>query len=501
MVVSSFAIVTLVLVMLVVAVISLALGTIAYVDGRKVEFVAPTLTPLPTVIPSVTELTQSDTVQLDVPSLFPTQPSRVTFEEAFVTKPDVLKAVRSRITGQECSSSLPVVDTEGFEVLVTDCPLLGFPTNSSATPSSATVFRLLGISADGSNFPCILFRLANSHFYFLSDQPEGTSWPSNPTNIFATNGGQADMVEVGGLPAACGVDAVNELAYYRRAAVPKWTSTAQAVDLEAPLALAHVMSLVVLSNLQPAFIYGTTSDVRFSKADDEVGDAWSTPSSIPNSGDASNGADLQVVNGFPAVVWANAVDGLSFLRAQDETGSTWGSAVSVVPVAAGWSPSGTRLALTTVDVGLETRPMVVWLNDDGTNTLLHFIIAQDSTGSTWDVADAVGLNVSSSNPVEQGGFDVLRLPGSGQVAVTLIDSNVSGPQWYVLVDGNQPNQVKASRVDVQFDHNEGVGLGLLNQGPATAFLVGSDLYFAAANKNNVQFLNNMELYYQATGLA
>jgi hypothetical protein len=131
---------------------------------------------------------------------------------------------------------------------------------------------------------------------------------------------------------------------------------------------------------RPAMAYYDGSpnyDLMYVRASDATGSSWSTtPITVTSSGDVGKYASLEVVDGRPAIAYYDGSPNydLKYVRAGDAAGDTWGTPFTVDSDGyVGYCPS-----LEVVD----GRPAIAywaWASD----YLLKYVRASDATGDTW----------------------------------------------------------------------------------------------------------------------
>jgi len=137
------------------------------------------------------------------------------------------------------------------------------------------------------------------------------------------------------------------------------------------------LSLAVV-NGNPAIAYweGPAWDLKYVRATDANGTAWSAPVTVDAGGEVGRSCSLAVVNGQPAISYEDfSNDDLKFVRATDANGATWGSPVTVVATG-GWQTS-----LLVVN----GNPAIGYARD-----VTRFVRATDADGTAWGAPVAVG---------------------------------------------------------------------------------------------------------------
>lgn len=133
-----------------------------------------------------------------------------------------------------------------------------------------------------------------------------------------------------------------------------------------------------------SFYDATNGDLRFARV---KGTAVLPNATIDSTGDVGQYTSIAIVGGFPAISYYDATNGdLKYIRATDANGSSWGAAVTVDNT--GGLNVGTHTSLAVVD----GRPAIAYRNV--TNDHLRFVRANDATGSSWGTP----VTVDNSGP-------------------------------------------------------------------------------------------------------
>ena len=444
-------------------------------------------------------VTQFSTVRLSpLPSILPTTLSTISYAQPFRNPPQLFVNVETRLSGHLCASQVPEQTNRHFEILTTDCPFVGFNTQLEGTPSNEQKLQLLQVS---EALPALVYVSNNNNaaLYSLANTTQGTTWQSPPVTVVPS-----DVDQVYGLtttsqflPAVFASQSSTQQVLYRRANDAKFTSIASSVDLSTPNISANFLSAQVIANTNQAFVYYDTVDekvVFVSSTDDDDDTMWNTPITLTNTMTTNIGLSLNVIQSLPSVVYGNSTQGLMFLSADNNLGSSWSnqSPISINVNA----PANSQVQLHTIQIDIDIRPVVVFV-DSANSNLLSFIIARDTQGNTWNNRDVVAL---SNHPVTS--FDCQTLFSTGQLAVTFIET-VSGQQLYSLINGNDPTEYTTNTLDAQNNnHDTGTSIQVIDQGVGIAFYsnnTSSNIYFVRAQPDNPELINNLDATYSATG--
>jgi hypothetical protein len=151
----------------------------------------------------------------------------------------------------------------------------------------------------------------------------------------------------------------------------------------------------------PAVAYYDTvgNGLKYVRATDLSGTAWSSAITVDtniytSSITATSNISLTTVAGNPAIAYRDLSGGkLKYVRATDASGSTWGSPVTI-------ATSGTDGFTPSLVITSGGNPGMVFTNTGPSRALL-FLLANDSTGSSWTFGNAVTVenSVSPESPV------------------------------------------------------------------------------------------------------
>jgi hypothetical protein len=153
-------------------------------------------------------------------------------------------------------------------------------------------------------------------------------------------------------------------------------STSSPLTLDSAGAVGQYNSLAMVNN-NPAISYfdETNGNLKYVRATDFYGTAWSLPVTPDNSaGTVGSYTSLKVVNGNPAISYYDETNSdLKYVRATDASGTAWGTPITLD---------------STGDVGLYTslavvggRPAIAYLST--THPDLKYVRATDASGTAW----------------------------------------------------------------------------------------------------------------------
>jgi hypothetical protein len=219
--------------------------------------------------------------------------------------------------------------------------------------------------------------------YMRASDASGTSWGSQITLDADGDVGQwASLAVVNGYPAVAYYDVSNGDLKYIIAKDANGTSWNDPVVIGGSNNLGKFISLKVV-NGNPAVSYVDLSitRVRFCRANDAMGSTWGTKVNVTASGLLGlRNTSLEVVDGYPAIayIYDNGATSLKYVRATDSNGTAWGTIIN--PAA------GSQNAVTTTQICeliiVNGRPAIYYYGNSGSNRV-SFVRAADATGTTW----------------------------------------------------------------------------------------------------------------------
>jgi len=148
-----------------------------------------------------------------------------------------------------------------------------------------------------------------------------------------------------------------------------------AVDGTTPVTAVGNYTSAALVNGNPAICHqGDGGTLTYVRAGDATGSTWGTPIVVDGSAASPMHTSLAVVNGCPAISYYDSTLGnLMYVRANDPSGATWGTPVALDSA----GDVGARTSMAVVD----GNPAISYL--DKTNEDLKYIRASDASGSSW----------------------------------------------------------------------------------------------------------------------
>lgn len=275
----------------------------------------------------------------------------------------------------------------------------------------------------GGNPAVGYFGDGNQLVYARALDSTGFNWGTGMVEMI-TNGSYSNPVIVGNNPAF-----LDKGQYFMRANDSfgsSWSSTGvQILD-----GTATSFSLSTISG-NPAIAYqdNQNSFTKYLRALDSTGLVWST--NIPKTLGTGTNTSIRIVNGNPAMIYTSpgsslgiyrSLSGLYYVRANDNTGGSWGDPVFI--------DGGPSLSWQSFEI-VNGNPAVAY--QDSTFSDLRYARAKDANGSSWEVPIIVtstgtvgayaSMKVVDGNPAIA--FQNQNLPG-----ISFVRSlNPSGTGW------------------------------------------------------------------------
>jgi uncharacterized repeat protein (TIGR01451 family) len=289
----------------------------------------------------------------------------------------------------------------------------------------------------------------------------GTAW--GPPVVVATGGNfytHRSLQIVNGNPAVSFVK-YNSLSdgdlMYVRATDANGATWGTPVTVDATSNVGVMWASLAVINGNPAIAYpvGTNGAITYVRATDANGTSWGTPVTVDANG--AGDISLTTVNGNPAISYAGSVNS-RFVRATDANGTTWGTPVNVDP----W-PATTAQGWQSLEVVNGNPAMLVY--SDGTFETMY-TRATDADGTSWSSPIIVtpsgsylpSLRIVNGNPA----FTYIGINGSDQVLTFRRATDANGTVWGTPV-----------LIDTAL-HNDGIfgisDLTIVNGNPAVSYI-------------------------------
>jgi hypothetical protein len=183
---------------------------------------------------------------------------------------------------------------------------------------------------------------------------------------------------------------------------------------------------MVVVDGNPAIVYTTGNPdfaLKYQRALDPYGLTWDTPVTVDDGQGATGGTAypaLAVVDGYPTIAYA-ATDGtdlyVRYVRAADDSGSSWGSPQTVITTPGNNPNLFTELAV------VNGNPAIAY-----TTNSLYYIRALNADGSSWP-----GGPRNPSNGAAAGNFSMSIVDGRPAIA---FEKNTAGVKSLAYVRAN-----------------------------------------------------------------
>jgi hypothetical protein len=228
-----------------------------------------------------------------------------------------------------------------------------------------------------------------------------------------------------------------------------------------PMQSGHYTSLVVV-NGKPAISYveSVNDGLTYVRAMDADGSSWGTPVVLEDVYDVGWFATMAVVNGKPAISYFDVPNrDLKYVQAMDADGSSWNAPMIVD--SEGWVGEHTSLAV------VNGKPAITYLDD--TNQTLKYVRATDADGSSWSTPvtlDSMGWN----------GISTSLVVVNGRPAVSYHDEINHDLKYVRATDADGSSWGTPATLDSEGDVGWYASLAMLNGRPAIG-------YYDATNRN------------------
>jgi hypothetical protein len=217
--------------------------------------------------------------------------------------------------------------------------------------------------------------LDTGFYYVRANDQLGGTWGIPvfvmEANAMSAHWGDSSLAVVNGRPAISGLDAFGGGILYALAEDADGGTWGTPLEVCMAGQIENAVSMAVVDG-KPAAA-SEHSGLKFIRALDADGTAWGTPVEVTSEGSQPS---LAVVNGAPAISFIVSGGGLCYVRANESEGNTWGEPVVVDAQAGGTS----SLAV------INGKPAIVYsaaVYISDWVRLVKYAIANDETGLTW----------------------------------------------------------------------------------------------------------------------
>lgn len=244
----------------------------------------------------------------------------------------------------------------------------------------------------------------------------------------------------------------------------------QTVSFNSPFAVNPILTLGLQST--SPYVSGSRTwlqEVSVNNAEISVVFPAATPKVVNLSNNISfTNPAIAIVNGNPAIAYRTSSTSITYVRANDANGETWGTPISI----AIGSVIPNYLSLAVVN----GKPAIAYL--DNTNNDLKYIQASDSTGSTWSnpsiTLDSIGV---------VGFFASLKVV-NGFPAISYYD-NTNNRLKYIRATNADGSGSWSSPIILDTAGGANTDLEIIDGNPAIAYVVsGGNVKFIRANTSS-----------------
>lgn len=307
-------------------------------------------------------------------------------------------------------------------------------------PASTDVGMFSSMVVDAGNPGVAYYDNTNSTLKFIrATNATGTTW-GTPEDFNDNHGSYTSSTLVNGNPAVAYYNASNTSLMYSRANDPQGTSWSEPILVEISGTNdygTHASLKVVNGNPAIAYADATNGDLRYIRATDVNGTTWGSAVNVDNIGTGILGhyTSMEIVNGNPAITYYDVTNtNLRYVRATDASGTAWGTPVTAIDFTVGDAGLFTCLKV------VNGNPAISYM--DQTNTQLKYVRASNTTGSSW------GASIILDGSLQDVGAYTSMEVVNGFPAITYYDftntrlmykraTNANGSAWgaAVVIDG------------------------------------------------------------------
>ncbi len=298
--------------------------------------------------------------------------------------------------------------------------------------------------------------------FIRSLDSDGAAWDSPSTLVASGVMPGLSLAVVNGSPAIAFTGADGNM-YFLRAANALGTIWGSPVQVGSAIGSPSLMLKMI--NNTPAIVALVGSTLKFVRANDVNGSAWSAPVVVASNTEQNHlvgQVALEAVHGNPAIAvisngqfWQAGLytpfyssgyfpSSVQYFRALDGNGSTWSEGVNAAPLYADPPAYGDVISLAVVDncptlsfIHLHKRVVGSHLNpytyqtvtDYANDSAIYYVRAQDVNGTVWrDPVVAGGRNVSDASLALVAGAPAFALCDHGTLSFVRA-SQANGDSW------------------------------------------------------------------------
>lgn len=265
--------------------------------------------------------------------------------------------------------------------------------------------------------------LVDYKILYRQGDSSGANW-DNPVTVDSGLSSYAyiDATIIDGKPAVVWYDYTN--IYYiiaNNASGTSWGTRQTLVSSQSGLRALMIKQI----NNKPAVFYSIgwpDYDLKYLLATDNSGSTWGSAQTLVDGTAEVSYFDLDIIKGYPAIAFYENYVGVKYLRASDSSGSTWGSIVTVKT----GSTFGQYLKITEI----KGHPAITSAGSGGYG---YFVRAADSTGSSWN--SEVNMNARFAFQLAANNlYGIPYMVGNqpyDYVIGTVLANNDTGSSWTI----------------------------------------------------------------------
>lgn len=245
-----------------------------------------------------------------------------------------------------------------------------------------------------------------------------------PATVYSTGavGVGLALADVEGFPCIAFPDDIGSNLKFSYNSADDGTGTWTTVNAVTGVINAQLVSLAEVDGRPAIAFIETSGDLTYVRASNATGSSWGAAVTVATPDDAY-GPSLLVVDGRPAIAYYNVTTNeVCYVRASDSTGGTWGTPVVIEAVGAVTVLARVSLAI------VNGRPAVAYRAETGAE--LKYARASDASGTAWGAAVVV-----DSDAADTGNYASLVVV-SGKPAVAYYDGTNGNLLYIRSLDEN-----------------------------------------------------------------